>query len=120
MEFHRHTLSSKRVERFRLSVVSQSEVMSTRQFGSHTGRRYRIHPGKLNNVRILQDNFEVSALCFAPTDAGFLPEADIMLAQKIALETNEKAALKVAHQSSPLSLLPSVVTLTLASHGRLF
>ena len=94
--------------------------MSTRQFGSHTGRRYRIHPGKLNNVRILQDNFEVSALCFAPTDAGFLPEADIMLAQKIALETNEKAALKVAHQSSPLSLLPSVVTLTLASHGRLF
>jgi hypothetical protein len=75
--------------------------------GCHTGRRYRIHPGKLNNVRILQDNVEVAALCFAPTDAGFLPEADIMLAQKIALETNEKAALKVAHQSSPLSLLPS-------------
>jgi len=88
--------------------------------GSHTGRRYRIYPGKLNNVRILQDNFEVAALCFAPADAGFLPEADIMLAQKITLETNEKAALKVAHQSSPLSLLPSVVTLTLASHGRLF
>ena len=88
--------------------------------GSHTGRRYRIYPGKLNNVRILQDNFEVAALCFAPADAGFLPEADIMLAQKIALETNEKAALKVARQSSPLSLLPSVVTLTLASHGRLF
>ena len=75
--------------------------------GSHTGRRYRIYPGKLNNVRILQDNFEVAALCFAPTDAGFLPEADIMLAQKIALETNEKAALKVAHQSSryPCSLV---------------
>ena len=77
--------------------------------GCHTGRRYRIHPGKLNNVRILQDNVEVAVLCFAPTDAGFLPEADIMLAQKIALETNEKAALKVAHQSSPLSLLPSLV-----------
>ena len=46
-------------------------------------------------------------MCFAPTDAGFLPEADIMLAQKIALETNEKAALKVAHQSSryPCSLV---------------
>jgi hypothetical protein len=75
--------------------------------GSHTGRRYRIYPGKLNNVRILQDNFEVAALCFAPADAGFLPEADIMLAQKIALETNEKAALKVAHQSSryPCSLV---------------
>ena len=29
--------------------------------GSHTGRRYRIYPGKLNNVRILQDNFEVAA-----------------------------------------------------------
>ena len=75
--------------------------------GSHTGRRYRIYPGKLNNVRILQDNFEVAALCFAPADAGFLPEADIMLAQKIALETNEKAALKVAHQSPrfPCSLV---------------
>jgi hypothetical protein len=45
---------------------------------------------KLNNVRILQDNVEVAELCFAPTDADFLPEADIMLAQKIALETNEK------------------------------
>jgi hypothetical protein len=32
-----------------------------------------------------------------------LPEADIMLAQKIALETNEKAALKVAHQSPRFS-----------------
>src|ERR1700730_6581908 len=75
--------------------------------GCHTGRCYRIHPGKLNNVRILQDNVEVAALCFAPTDAGFLPEADIMLAQKIALETNEKAALKVAHQSPryPCSLV---------------
>ena len=75
--------------------------------GCHTGRRYRINPGKLNNVRILQDNVEVAALCFAPSDAGFLPEADIMLAQKIALKTNEKAALKVAHQSSPLSLFPA-------------
>ena len=75
--------------------------------GCHTGRRYRIHPGKSNNVRILQDNVEVAALCFAPTDAGFLPEADIMLAQKIALETNEKAALKVAHLSPrfPCSLV---------------
>jgi hypothetical protein len=55
--------------------------------GCDTGR-YRIHPGKLNNVRILQDNVEVAELCFVPTDADFLPEADIMLAQKIALETN--------------------------------
>jgi hypothetical protein len=29
-----------------------------------------------------------------------------MLAQKIALETNEKAALKVAHRSYPLILAP--------------
>ena len=58
--------------------------------GCHTGRRYRIHPGKLNNVRILQDNVEVAALCFAPSDAGFLPEADIMLAQKIARQTRRR------------------------------
>jgi len=41
--------------------------------------------------------------CFLP--AGPLAAADIMLAQKIALETNEHNALAVANGFAPLSAL---------------
>jgi hypothetical protein len=66
--------------------------------GSHTGRRYRIVPGFSHNVKELDASGEiVASLCFAPQ--GNLVPGDIMLAQKIALETNERAALKVANRA---------------------
>ena len=39
-------------------------------------------------------------LCFAPE--GYLVPGDVMLAQKIALETDELAALAVAHRVAPV------------------
>jgi hypothetical protein len=39
----------------------------------------------------------VAVWCFGPQ--GYLPVGDVMLAQKIALETNEKAALQVANSN---------------------
>jgi hypothetical protein len=63
--------------------------------GSKTGRRYRIHTGTQQNVYELdRKGRPIRGWCFAPE--GFLPAGDIMLAQKIALETDEERAMTVA------------------------
>lgn len=63
--------------------------------GSHTGRRYRITTGYSTNICEL-DSFghTVARWCFVPVES--LPAGDVMLAQKIALENDEQAALKLA------------------------
>jgi hypothetical protein len=65
--------------------------------GSVTGKRYRIHFGISANVQeIGEDGRPRTGWCFVPE--GFLVPGDIMLAQKIALETSEAAALSVANR----------------------
>jgi hypothetical protein len=68
--------------------------------GCDSGKRYRIHYGIMSNV------YEIDAAgcpkvgwCFAPV--GRLVAGDIMLAQKIALETNEFGALAAANKFLP-------------------
>jgi hypothetical protein len=63
--------------------------------GSDSGKTYRVHHGKQANVEQLDGVGRcVCAWCFVPE--GDLVAGDVMLAQKIALETNEHAALAVA------------------------
>jgi len=65
--------------------------------GCDTGKRYRIHHGRAGNVCELDDNGRpVLGLCFVPT--GAFVAGDVMLAQKIALETNERAVLAIANK----------------------
>lgn len=67
--------------------------------GRETGTRYRITKGRTFNVHELDRAGRfVSSLCFAPE--GHLATGDIMLAQKVALETHERAALTVANRQS--------------------
>ena len=67
--------------------------------GCTTGRRYRICYGTSMNVFELDDTGCIkTGLCFAP--AGRLVPGDVMLAQKIALETCEICALLVANTFS--------------------
>jgi len=75
--------------------------------GCDSGRRYRIHYGTASNV------YEIDAIgrrnvgcCFMP--AGQLVAGDIMLAQKIALETKEVDALAVANKFLPKDWLPNM------------
>ena len=69
--------------------------------GGCTGRRYRIFSGSCANVYELDDAGEaVMGLCFVP--AGGLAMGDVMLVQKIALETCEAEALAKAHKFPPL------------------
>jgi hypothetical protein len=63
--------------------------------GFHTGKRYRINHGIGVNVYELDDVGRPRAgWCFVPSDN--LVAGDVMLAQKIALETDERGALAVA------------------------
>jgi hypothetical protein len=68
--------------------------------GCHTGKRYRMHHGMGTNVYELDDvGLPRTGWCFAPKD--HLVAGDVMLAQKIALETDERGALAVANNFTP-------------------
>jgi hypothetical protein len=65
--------------------------------GCHSGKRYRIRHGSGTNIQELDDaGHPKTGWCFVPRDC--LVAGDVMLAQKIALETNERSALAVARQ----------------------
>ena len=65
--------------------------------GGDTGRRYRVFPGGLANVCEVDERGRPRlGLCFRTL--GELPIGDVMLAQKIALESCEDSALAVARR----------------------
>jgi hypothetical protein len=65
--------------------------------GCTSGKKYRIHFGVSANVQELgEDGNPKICWCFVPS--GSLVPGDVMLTQKIALETNEQAALGVANR----------------------
>ena len=65
--------------------------------GCDSGKKYRIHYGTAMNVREIDEAGGVKlGLCFAPK--GSLATGDVMLAQKIALETFERRSLVVANR----------------------
>jgi hypothetical protein len=73
--------------------------------GCHTARRYRISDGPTANVEQLDSlGNAVVRLCFVPQ--CYLVPGDIMLAQKIALETDELGALAVANRFAPAARIP--------------
>nr|WP_271497733.1 hypothetical protein [Bradyrhizobium sp. CCBAU 11357] len=64
--------------------------------GGDTGKRYRIRRGTSGNVNEIDEyGRRGMGWCFVPI--GGLVEGDVMLAQKIALETDEARALSVAN-----------------------
>ncbi len=70
--------------------------------GSDTGTRYRIRRGTTMNIEELADDGYVTRRwCFAPE--GAFASGDVMLAQKIALETFELDALAIANHDGPRS-----------------
>ena len=69
--------------------------------GCHTGKRYRICHGTAANVFELDDaGLPREGWCFVPND--HLVAGDVMLAQKIGLETDERGALATANNFTPI------------------
>ena len=85
-----------------LSPVQRAQFDASRFFeviGCESGRRYRIFYGIAGNIyEVGDDNRLVVSWCFVPS--GQLVAGDVMLAQKIALETGERAALKLANRNA--------------------
>ena len=99
----------KRAERLlieNLDVRQRGDYESRGYFyvvGGTTGRRYRIRHGRTLNVDELGPNGELlSTLCFVPK--RHIPVADVMLAQKLALELFEPGTLAVAFRCWPSKL----------------
>jgi hypothetical protein len=68
--------------------------------GGDSGKHYRIRPTRQMNVDELdQHGVRTVSYCFGPE--GELPIGDVMLAQKIALENDEQAALALANRGNP-------------------
>jgi hypothetical protein len=86
-----------------LSPDQLAQYNATRHFdvtGCHSGRRYRIRHGVGMNIHELDSSGRpLAGWCFVPKDN--LVAGDVMLAQKIALETNEQTALAVAKSFPP-------------------
>lgn len=80
--------------------------------GGSSGQRYRITRAPSYNVlEIRGDQLVVALWCFLP--AGALVVGDVMLAQKVALETNERGALQVANRrllSGQTGIRPGMVS----------
>jgi hypothetical protein len=85
-----------------LSPEQQAQFAISRSFdvvGSHTGKKYRISLGRGANVKEIDDTGRpVIGWCFVPF--GDLVPGDVVLAQKVALETDEWGALAVAKRIS--------------------
>jgi hypothetical protein len=83
-----------------LSTEQRAQFDTNRYFdviGCDSGKRYRIRYGCATNVHEIDgDGRSIVGWCFVP--AGNLIAGDVMLAQKIALETNELRALAVANR----------------------
>ena len=83
-----------------LSPMQRAQFDASKSFdvvGCDSGRRYRIHYGRVTNVHEIDDAGQpVTGWCFVPS--GHLVAGDVMLAQKIALETNERTTLALANR----------------------
>jgi hypothetical protein len=84
-----------------LSPQQRAQYKSSGSFevkGSDSGTRYRIWRARQMNIEELDSDGKPAAIwCFLPE--GRLPCGDVMLAQKLALENDEQAALAVAKQA---------------------
>ena len=67
--------------------------------GGDSGKHYRIRPTRQMNVDEL-DQHGVRTVCYCFGPEGAFPIGDFMLAQKIALENNERAALALANRGN--------------------
>jgi hypothetical protein len=86
-----------------LSPVQRAQFAEKGYFevvGGDTGKRYRIYAGAATNVCKVDENGHLTlGLCFLPM--GELPIGDVILSQKIALESSESRALAVARRFVP-------------------
>ena len=63
-----------------------------------SGKKYLINKGRSGNVVSIKDGKPVERYCIHPSDQE-VPEADVMLAQKLMLENCEEEFLRIANKT---------------------
>jgi hypothetical protein len=93
---------AKRLLKANLTPTQRTQYDKFRYFeviGGETGHRYRIHRSAALNVDEYDDaGTRISRWCFLPV--GDIVDADVLLAQKLALELFESHARAVANKCS--------------------
>jgi hypothetical protein len=86
-----------------LSPIQRAQFAKNGYFevvGGQTGQHYRVYPGAMSNICEIDGKGRPKVgLCFRAE--GELPIGDVMLVQKIALESCESSALAVARRFEP-------------------
>jgi hypothetical protein len=86
-----------------LSLAQRAQFAENGYFevvGGDSGKRYRIYAGSATNVCEVDEKGRIErGLCFLPI--GDLPIGDVVLAQKIALETFQGRTLATARNFTP-------------------
>lgn len=103
--FEQRQTASQRAKRLLKANLTPLQAMQYEKFryfeviGGETGHRYRIHRSAALNVDEHDDaGTRIARWCFLPS--GDLVEADVLLAQKLALELFESDARAVAHKDA--------------------
>ncbi|MCK1734046.1 hypothetical protein IVA79_08805 [Bradyrhizobium sp. 138] len=90
-----------------LSPVQSAQFLTKGYFeviGGDTGKQYRIYAGTAANVcEVDERGAPTIGLCFLPQ--GELPIGDVMLSQKIALESCESRTLEVSRKFVPTGFM---------------
>ena len=63
-----------------------------------SGKKYVIEKGRSGNVYSIKDGKKIERYCIHPSDQE-VPEADVMLAQKLMLEADEEEFLRIANRT---------------------
>lgn len=95
-------ISEKRAEELLLASITKRQKAQYRKFAWFTvrgasGAQYRIRKGRIGNVDVVEPSGAiVGRLCAHPRDG--VPDCDTMLAQKLMLEVDDAAFLRVANR----------------------
>jgi hypothetical protein len=91
--------------------------------GNATGTCYRIHKATVNNIEVIYEGKPSGTLCVVPRPEGssyagsWMPIHDVMLAQKVALETDELETLRRANPGGDGDCIARVLV-CMASYSR--
>ena len=113
VEQRRRELASERAEQLLKTILTEDQWVSWErdknfELITQSGRRYRIRRGVSHNVQLVEDDFETESLCAHPAisvwseDGGLLgkiPAEDVVVAQVLALRTDEEGFRRVANIS---------------------
>ena len=95
--------AEKRAEQLMFSILKPSQIKQYTENGwfecEVDDRVYRIHKKHSGNIELIKNGRAVERYCVHPENAYSTPEADTMIAQILALHTDEKKLLQTANKT---------------------